>query len=299
MNDRKLPPSRRIGIIGLGIMGYPIALNLIHAGFEVTGYSRSGSRMGLLVEAGGRTARSLSEAVEGADIVITVLPDSPDVVGVLSGHNGVLATLPRGSVVIDFSTIRPEVAIRLATEGASRGVAVLDAPVSGGEQGAIDGSLSVMVGGDFVSYQAVGPVLNAVGTTVVYVGPSGSGQIVKAANQLIVAGTIELLAEAIVFLEAHDVDMGAALKAIGSGLAGSTLLERKGAAMLSRSFDPGFRVKLHDKDLRILVEAAAAAGAVVPIGAVVAQLLASLKARGHGDLDHSALLILVQELSGR
>lgn len=299
MSMREVAAGSRIGFVGLGVMGCPMAVNLVRAGFEVVGYSRSGRRAGILEEAGGRTASSVAEAVQRADLVITMLPDSPDVVDVLGGEDGVLARLPRGTVVIDFSTIHPEVAMDLAAEGESRGLAVLDAPVSGGEQGAIDGTLSVMVGGDRDAFGVAEPVFGAVGTTVVHVGPSGSGQTVKAANQLIVAGTLELLAEAIVFLEAHGVEMVSALEAIGGGLAGSAVLERKGPAMLARSFAPGFRVELHDKDLRILTTAASAVGAIIPLGAVVAQLMASLEARGDGDLDHSALLKLIEELSGR
>jgi 2-hydroxy-3-oxopropionate reductase len=201
--------------------------------------------------------------------------------------------------VIDFSTIRPDVAAALAAEGAGRGFRVLDAPVSGGEQGAIEGVLSIMVGGEAADFEAARPVFDAVGKTVVHVGPAGSGQTVKAANQLIVAGNIELLAEAIVFLEAHGVDTEAGLRVLGGGLAGSTVLQRKGAGMLARDFTPGFRIALHDKDMGIVTAAAREAGVVIPLGALVAQLVSALKAQGDGGLDHSALLKLVTQLSGR
>jgi 2-hydroxy-3-oxopropionate reductase len=285
-----------IGFIGLGIMGGPMAANLVSTGFDVIGHNRSPAKTERLVAAGGRAAVSVAEAVSDADVVVTMLPDSPDVRAVLTE---VFTHAKPGSLVIDFSTIRPDVAAELASEGAERGFRVLDAPVSGGEQGAIDGALSIMVGGEEADFSAASPVFSAVGTTVVHVGPSGSGQTVKAANQLIVAGTLELVAEAIVFLEAHGVDTTAALKVLGGGLAGSAVISRKGEKMLARDFTPGFRVELHDKDMGIVTSAAREAGVVIPLGAAVAQLIASLRAQGDGALDHSALLQLVTRLSGR
>jgi 2-hydroxy-3-oxopropionate reductase len=289
----------RIAFIGLGIMGAPMAANLVKAGFEVTGYNRSPVRTEQLAAAGGRGAKDIAEAVREADVVATMVPDSPDVQEVLAGRGGVFEHAPAGALLIDFSTIRPDVAAALAAEGAERGFRVLDAPVSGGEQGAIEGVLSIMVGGGAADFEAARPVLAAVGKTVVYVGPAGSGQTVKAANQLIVAGNIELLAEAIVFLEAHGVDTEAGLRVLGGGLAGSTVLQRKGAGMLARDFTPGFRIALHDKDMGIVTAAAREAGVVIPLGALVAQLVSALKAQGDGGLDHSALLKLVTQLSGR
>jgi 2-hydroxy-3-oxopropionate reductase len=198
-----------------------------------------------------------------------------------------------------MSSIRPDVAVRVARAGREAGLRVLDAPVSGGEAGAVEGSLSIMVGGEAEDFAAARPVLDAMGRTIVHVGPAGSGQTVKAANQLVVAGNLELLAEAIVFLEAHGVDARAALEVLGGGLAGSTVLDRKGPAMLAREFAPGFRLALHHKDLGIVQTAAREAGVAIPLGAVVSQLVAALVARGDGGLDHSGLLKLVAELSGR
>src|SRR5438093_1295864 len=241
----------------------------------------------------------IADAVREADVVATMVPDSPDVQDVLAGAGGVFENAPSGALVIDFSSIRPDVAAALAAEGAERGFRVLDAPVSGGEAGAIEGVLSIMVGGAAEDFAAAAPVFDAVGKTVVHVGPAGSGQTVKAANQLMVAGHLELLAEAIVFLEAYGVDTEAALRVLGGGLAGSTVLQRKGATMLARDFKPGFRIALHDKDMGIVTAAAREAGVVIPLGAAVAQLVASLKAQGDGGLDHSALLKLVSQLSGR
>ncbi|GLY85832.1 NAD(P)-dependent oxidoreductase [Actinoallomurus iriomotensis] len=285
-----------VAFIGLGIMGGPMAANLVAAGFDVIGYNRTPAKTERLVERGGRGADGVAEAVRDADVVATMLPDSPDVRAVLTE---VFAHARPGTLVIDFSTIRPDVAAELAAEGAERGFRVLDAPVSGGEQGAIDGTLSIAVGGADRDFADAVPVFEVVGATMVHVGPSGAGQTVKAANQLIVAGNLQLLAEAIVFLEAHGVDTNAALQVLRAGMAGSVVLERKGSSMVARDFEPGFRVELHDKDMGIVTGAAREAGVVIPLGAAVAQLLAALKAQGDGGLDHSALYALVSRLSGR
>ena len=288
-----------MGFIGLGIMGGPMAANLVKAGHAVVGYNRRPEPIERLVAAGGWGASGVAEAVAGADVVITMLPDSPDVQTVALGEDGVFANAKPGRLYIDGSTIRPAVSADLAAEGAKRGIRVVDAPVSGGEQGAVDASLSIMVGGSPEDFAAARPVLEAVGKTVVHVGPPGAGQTVKAANQLIVAGTIQLVSEAIVFLEAHGVDMESAIKVLAGGLAGNAILDRKAAGMLARRFDPGFRIDLHHKDLGIVQAAAREAGVVIPVGALVSQLVASLRAQGHGSLDHSALLLLVEQLSGR
>ena len=288
-----------VAFIGLGIMGGPMAANLVKAGFEVVGHNRSPDPVRRLADAGGRGAGSVAEAVAGAEVVVTMLPDSPDVEAVALGDGGVYAHAHPGTLHVDMSTIRPDVARRLATAGRERGLRVLDAPVSGGEQGARDGTLSVMVGGEEPDVADARPVLEAVGRTVVHVGPAGAGQTVKAANQLIVGGTLELVAEALVFLEAAGVDTGAAVEVLAGGLAGSTVLDRKAPAMLARDFTPGFRVELHHKDMGIVTAAAREAGVVIPLGALVAQLLAGLQAQGDGGLDHGALLKLVERLSGR
>ncbi|MHB1173367.1 MAG: 2-hydroxy-3-oxopropionate reductase [Lacisediminihabitans sp.] len=288
-----------IAFIGLGIMGGPMASNLVKAGFDVIGYNRSPKAVDDLIAAGGRGGSDVAEAVGAADIVATMLPDTPDVISVLSGPDGVFAHARPGTLVVDFSTIQPEVSAQLAEEGIAAGVRVLDAPVSGGEQGAIQAALSIMVGGDSRSFAAGQELFDAVGKTIVHVGPAGSGQTVKAANQLIVAGTLELVAEALVFLEAYDVDTDAAVKVLAGGLAGSTVLNRKAASMLAREFEPGFRVDLHHKDLGIVMGAARKAGVAIPLGALVAQLVGALKSQGDGGLDHSALFKLVEQLSGR
>ncbi len=288
-----------VAVIGLGIMGSPMAVNLVKAGYDVVGYNRSKAKTEALVAQGGRAAESVADAVSAADVVVTMLPDSPDVEAVVLGEEGIVANARPRSLWIDASTIRPDVSVRLAEVAAQGGIRAVDAPVSGGEAGAIEASLSIMVGGSVDDVEAARPVLDAVGSTVVHVGPAGAGQTVKAANQLIVAGTIELVAEALVFLDAHGVDAEAAVKVLAGGLAGNRILDRKAAGMIAREFTPGFRVDLHHKDLGIVTAAAREAGVAIPLGAVVAQLMGALRARGHGSLDHSALRLLVDELSGR
>ncbi|WP_136057490.1 2-hydroxy-3-oxopropionate reductase [Microbacterium sp. K24] len=288
-----------IAIIGLGIMGLPMAKNLVKAGHDVTGFNRSQEPIDALVEAGGTGASSIADAVKDADVILTMVPDSPDVEGVVRGGDGVFAHAKAGALWIDNSSIRPDVAKTLAEEAVAAGFGAVDAPVSGGEQGAIDGALSIMVGGSPEHFAAAEPILNAIGKTIVHVGPAGAGQTVKAANQLIVAVNIQALSEAVVFLEAFGVDTDAALKVLGGGLAGSKVLDQKGQKMLDRDFAPGFRLALHNKDLGIVTAAARSVGVTIPLGAAVAQLVNALVARGDGALDHSGLFTLTNELSGR
>ncbi|REJ03997.1 2-hydroxy-3-oxopropionate reductase [Microbacterium bovistercoris] len=288
-----------IAFIGLGIMGLPMAKNLVNAGFDVTGFNRSPEAIEKLVAAGGKGATSIADAVKDADVIVTMVPDSPDVAGVVQGPDGVFANAKAGALWIDNSSIRPDVAKELAEEAVAAGFGAVDAPVSGGEQGAIDGVLSIMTGGSPEDFAKAEPVLNAVGKTIVHVGPAGAGQTVKAANQLIVAVNIQALSEAILFLETYGVDTDAALKVLGGGLAGSKVLDQKGQKILDRDFTPGFRLALHNKDLGIVTAAARQAGISVPLGSAVAQLVTSLVARGDGGLDHSGLFKLTAELSGR
>ncbi len=287
-----------VGFIGLGIMGSPMAVHLQTAGHQVSGYNRTRDTTGPLVDSGGRKASSIADAVQGADVVAIMVPDSPDVQEVLTGPDGVFDSAAPGTLVIDFSSIRPDVTAELAATGHERGLRLLDAPVSGGEAGAKDAVLSIMVGGAAEDFAAAKPIFDAVGRTIVHVGPSGAGQTVKAANQLIVGVNIEVLAEAVVFLEAYGVDTDAALAVLGGGLAGSKVLEQKRENMLRRSFEPGFRIDLHHKDMGIVTSAAREAGVILPLGAVAAQLMASARACGDGNLDHSALLRGVERLAG-
>jgi 2-hydroxy-3-oxopropionate reductase len=287
-----------IAFIGLGIMGSPMSVHLAKAGHQVVGYNLTPDRTGPLVDAGGTAADSIAKAVHDADIVAIMVPDSPDVQDVLAGEGGVFDNARRDALIIDFSSIRPDVTATLAADASSRGFRILDAPVSGGQAGAENATLSIMVGGSADDFATAKPILDVVGKTVVHVGPSGSGQTVKAANQLIVAGNIQVLAEAIAFLEAYGVDLAASVEVLGGGLAGSAVLNQKAQKMLDRSFEPGFRVDLHHKDLGIVTSAAREAGVVIPMGAVLAQLMASARANGDGGLDHSALYRGVARLSG-
>lgn len=284
----------KIAFIGLGIMGLPMAVNLVRAGHDVTGYNRSPAKTARFAEQGGQAADSISEAVRDAEFVVTMLPDSPDVESVA----GDVCTAA-GAVWIDMSTIAPATAKSVAAQAKEAGLRPLDAPVSGGEQGAIDGTLSIMVGGEAADVEAARPVLDVVGKTIVHVGPAGAGQTVKAANQLIVAGTIGLVAEALTLLDAQGVDLKPAVEVLSGGLAGSAVLDRKSPAMLEHKFQPGFRIDLHHKDLGIALDTAREAGVPLPVGAVVAQLMAAARTQGHGDLDHSALLLVLEGLAGR
>lgn len=291
--------ATKLGFVGLGIMGRPMALNLVRAGYEVTVLSRSPGPVEEVVAAGARRATDLADLAAGKDLVITIVPDSPDVEAVLLGPDGVLAHADPGTLVVDMSTIRPDTARAVAAAAASRSCAALDAPVSGGDVGARDGTLSIMVGGDAADVDRAMPVFEVLGTTIVHVGPSGAGQTVKAANQLIIAGTLAVLAEAVVVLEASGVDVGTALQVLDGGMAQSRILEHKGPQMAQRRFDPGFRVDLHHKDMGIVLATARERGVAVPVGGLVMQLLAALEASGRGGLDHSAILLLAEELSGR
>jgi 2-hydroxy-3-oxopropionate reductase len=288
-----------IAFIGLGIMGAPMSEHLVKAGHTVIGFNRSPGAVERLVAAGGKGATSVAEAVREAEVIITMVPDSPDVEGLALGESGIYANARQGSIHIDMSSIRPDVSARLAEAGQAAGVRVMDAPVSGGESGATEATLSIMVGAERADFDEVKSILDTMGTTVVLVGPPGSGQTVKAANQLIVAGTIELVAEAIVFLRAYGVDTEAAVAVLAGGLAGNRILERKAASMLAGDFQPGFRIDLHHKDMGIVTAAARERDVAIPLGALTAQLVGAVRAQGDGDLDHSALLRGVERLSGR
>jgi 2-hydroxy-3-oxopropionate reductase len=289
----------RIGFIGLGIMGAPMAGHLAAAGHQVTGYARRPEAAKRLTEAGGTAVGSTAEAVAGAEVVITMLPNHPEVEDVVLGSDGVLATAADGLLLIDMSTIRPETSIEIARRGAEQGVRVLDAPVSGGQAGAENGTLSIMVGGTEDDFAAARPLLDILGGTIVHVGPTGAGQTVKAANQLVVAGIYTLVSEAIVLLEASGVDAAAGLDVLAGGLAANRILDQKRTSMLARQFQPGFRIDLHHKDMGIVTDAARKAGVALPVTGLTAQLMAAAKAMGLGQLDHSALLTVVERLSGR
>ncbi|MFI6522920.1 2-hydroxy-3-oxopropionate reductase [Spirillospora sp. NPDC050679] len=286
-----------IAFIGLGIMGAPMAAHLVRAGHQVVGYDVVPKGLDALVAAGGTAAADIAEAVAAAEIVITMLPQDEHVEEVFYG--GLLDNAKPGTLYIDFSTIKPETSAKVAEAGAERGLRVLDAPVSGGEKGAVDAVLSIMVGGSEEDFAAARPIFEVVGKTFERVGGNGAGQYVKAANQLIVGGTYALVAEAIVLMEAAGVDAKAGLDVIAGGLAASRILDLKRDSMLARQFQPGFRIDLHHKDMGIATAAARSADVSLPMTAQVAQYIAAARAKGHGSLDHSALLKVVEDLSGR
>ena len=285
--------------LGLGIMGRAMVRNLLAAGHPVTVYNRSPGPAKLLEADGASVAPTPAAAVAGAEVVFTCLTDGDALETVVLGEQGALGGAGTGTVLVDTSTVAPGTARRLAEVCEPHGVTVLDAPVSGGEQGAVDGSLSVMVGGDREAFVRVLPLLEVIGATIEHVGQAGAGQTVKAANQLLVAGIYTLVSEALLVLEAEEVELDPALRVLAGGLAGNRVLELKGRSMLDRRFEPGARVDLHRKDLGIALDVAAGAGIPVPLTAVVGQLYEALGAQGHGDLDHSAVFQLLAGLAGR
>lgn len=286
-----------IGFIGLGVMGRPMAANLVAAEHQVVGTARSSSTLERAAAVGIAVAGTVAEAIAGADVVITMLPDSPDVEHVALGPDGILENIAPGAAYIDMSTISPAVAREVSKAFVDAGHTALDAPVSGGEAGAIEGVLSIMVGGEPEVIEAQRGVLEAMGSTITHVGRAGSGQVVKAANQLVVAAHLQALAEAVTFLESQGVDTETALTAISRGLGGSTVIDRKASSVLAGQFGPGFRVDLHDKDMRIVKDAAATSGTTLPMTSLVAGFMAALVADGHGGLDHSALVLRSRELN--
>jgi 2-hydroxy-3-oxopropionate reductase len=289
---------KTIAFIGLGTMGSPMAVNLARAGFTVRAWNRTDGKSGPLRAAGGHAVGSIREAVADADVVITMLPDSPQVAEVADRPDGILAGARPGTLLIDMSTTAPRASVELARRASERGLRFLDAPVAGGEVGAVQGTLSIMVGGEAADFEAARPVLEAMGATLVHCGPHGSGQTVKAANQLIVAVNIQACAEAVVLLEKSGVDVEAALDVLSGGLAGSHVLTRKKHNFLARDYRPSFTMALHHKDMGIVTDTARGLGAVLPFGTAAAQLIAEAVARGDAELDHSALLRGVELLNG-
>jgi 2-hydroxy-3-oxopropionate reductase len=281
--------GERIGFIGLGIMGRPMARHLLDAGYPLTVHSRSPEPVEELVGAGASRASDPAEVARASDITITMLPDTPDVRSVVLGADGVIEGAAAGSLLIDMSTIDPGPTRAIAEALGQHDVAMLDAPVSGGEKGAIEGALSIMVGGPEDAFARARPVFDAMGSTVVLIGPSGAGQVCKACNQLVVAANIEAVAEALVLAERSGIDPAKVREALLGGFAGSKALEVHGQRMLDRTYEPGFRARLHRKDARIVLDAAREAGAPVPAFERVAEQLEELVASGGGELDHSAL----------
>lgn len=289
--------SETIGFIGLGIMGRPMAHNLLKAGYALIVFDRHPETTAELVASSASSSKDMKEIAAKSDILITMLPDSYQVEEVLTNQEGVLAGTHQGLIVIDMSTISPVVTQRIAHQLAQRGVAMLDAPVSGGDKGAIAGTLSFMVGGNEAVFSRCLPVFQALGKTIVYVGESGSGQVVKACNQVVVALTIEAVSEALVLGSKSGVDPEKILQVLGGGLAANKVMELRGEGMLHHNFAPGFRIRLHHKDLGIALATGRAFGVPLPVTALVDQMFASMEVGGNGDLDHSALLTYLEELA--
>jgi 2-hydroxy-3-oxopropionate reductase len=284
-----------VGFIGLGIMGKPMARNLLGAGFDLVVHSRSAGPVDEVVEAGAHRAASPAEVAGACDTLITMLPDTPDVELVLFGDGGAAAALRPGSLAIDMSTISPLATRDIAARLGASDVAFLDAPVSGGEKGAIDGALSIMIGGRAEDVARAMPLFETMGKTIVHVGDSGAGQVAKACNQLVVASTIEAVAEALTLARRAGVDPARVREALLGGFAGSKIMEMHGQRMLDDNFQPGFRARLHLKDARIVLDTAHGLGVPVPAFEPVADALARLVDEGGGELDHSALITLVRQ----
>ena len=290
--------AEKIGFVGLGIMGKPMARNLLKAGYDLTVYDIVGEAVEEVVGDGASPASSSSEVAAATDKIITMLPDSADSEKVILGPGGVLEGASAGKTIIDMSSIAPLVSQRIAAECAERGVEMLDAPVSGGEPGAVNATLAIMVGGKQEIFDQNFDLLKIMGGNVVLTGDIGAGGVTKLANQIIVAANIEALAEALVLSTKAGVDPEKVFNAIRGGLAGSNVMEAKAPMMLSRNFRAGFRVRLHQKDLRNVLQTAQDLNVPLPVTALVQQMLGSLVNDGEQEADHSALLKFVEDLSG-
>lgn len=288
--------TERIGFIGLGIMGKPMAMHLVNAGYPLT-VLHSNKAAGELVAAGARAADSPKQVAAHSDVVITMLPDSPDVEQVVLGNDGVLEGLRAGGLVIDMSTVAPNTARKLAVAARAQGADALDAPVSGGEVGAKNATLTIMVGGSPTAFERAKPILEKMGKSITHVGDVGAGQITKAANQIIVGVTIAAVSEALLLAAKAGVDPVKVREALMGGFAASRILDVHGNRMIQRTFAPGFKIKLHRKDMNIVLNTARELGVVLPMSANVAELMNGLMASGAGELDHSAFVTLLEKLA--
>lgn len=289
----------RIGFIGLGIMGRPMARNLIKAGYELVVHSRSRGPVDDLVNesSAATAANSPREVAEQAKIVVTMLPDSPDVHAVVFGEDGLLGAMGQGSLLIDMSTIAPATAIEVEAALREKGAGAVDAPVSGGEPGAINAALSIMAGGSEADFERAKPLFEALGKTIVHVGGPGAGQTVKACNQIVVAVIYAAVSEALVLGSKAGVDPAKVVQVLSGGLAGNRILELKGQGMIDHAFNPGFRINLHRKDLGIATATGKEFGVPMPVTALVTQMFEALAVAGRGDLDHSAFITLIEDMA--
>jgi 2-hydroxy-3-oxopropionate reductase len=290
--------STKIGFIGLGIMGRPMAQNLMRAGHKLWVHGRRPTTMESLVMEGAQGCGSAAEVAAHADVIFVMVSDTPDVEQVIFGTGGVIERARAGQVVVDMSTISPVETRRFAHDLAAKGVEMLDAPVSGGEVGAVNATLSIMVGGKEESFQRVKPLFDCLGKNIVHVGAHGAGQVAKACNQIVVGVTIEAVSEALSFARRNNVDPAKVREALMGGFAGSKILEVHGKRMLDHDFKPGFKVKLHQKDLRIVMETAHTLGMFLPGAALVAQQLNALIGLGDAELDSAAIVKNVEKLCG-
>ena len=287
-----------IGFIGLGIMGLPMARNLLKAGYPVVAYNRTSSKAGALAEDGATTAASPREVSERASVIITMVTDSPDVEEVVLGQNGVIEGIQRNAVLIDMSTISPSVTRAIAERVEERGGRMLDAPVSGGSWGAIEGTLSIMVGGEKSVFDRCLPVFQAMGKNIVNTGPNGMGQTTKLVNQILVAGTMNAVAEAMVFAASSGADLETTIEAVKGGAAGSWQLQNLGPRLIRGDFAPGFMVRLQQKDLRLILEGAREMRLTLPATALINQLFSALEASGNGEEGTQALVKVHERLAG-
>ncbi len=288
----------QIGFIGLGVMGRPMARNLLKAGYSLVVNNRSRAAVDELAGEGAAKASSAREAAENSDVVITMLPDSPDVEAVVLGPGGVIEGLRSGQLYVDMSTIAPATSRRVYEALQLKGVEALDAPVSGGDVGAQAGTLSIMVGGKEEAFERAKPLFEVMGKNIVLIGGPGAGQVTKACNQVVVALTIQAVAEAMTLARKASVDPARVREALLGGFAQSRILDLHGQRILDRNFEPGFRVRLHLKDLAIALQTGREQSLPLPATAQAAEMMNALLAQGKGDLDHSALALLVEQLGG-
>lgn len=288
-----------IGFIGLGIMGKPMAGHLIAAGHTVHVYNRSQAAVKELAGKGAVACRSSAEVAEKADIIFIMVPDTPDVEQVLFGPNGVAETVRKGSIVVDMSSISPIATKDFAEKLSAKGVEMLDAPVSGGQIGAENATLSIMVGGKAEVFAKIKPYFELLGKSMVHIGPSGDGQTCKVANQIVVALTIEAVGEALLLAAKAGADPLRVREALLGGFAQSRILDLHGQRMIARSFNPGFRIRLHQKDLNLALQTARSLGLSLPNTATAQELFNAVAAQGDGsDLDHSAMVLALEKLAG-
>ena len=287
-----------IGFIGLGIMGRPMARNLLKAGYSLVVHSRSRGPVDEIAGAGAKVGTSPRDVAAQCDVLITMLPNSPDVEQVVLGRDGVIEGARPGMTLLDMSTISPLVSQKVGAALAAKSVKMLDAPVSGGEKGAIDGALSIMVGGDKAVFDKALPIFQAMGKTITHLGPLGAGGFTKLANQIIVAVNLTALGEALTLAKKAGLDRELTLTALAGGLAGSKCLDQKKPNYLADTYNPGFKIDLHYKDLGLIMESARALGVPLPTTAAVQELFSALRVKGRGGLDHSGVITLLEDLAG-